>query len=286
MLKELKYLIYDVREQTDNRDENGVKDREFVRYFNDGVKTIQAMIFKNNPLCKYYQASAILTPSSTPRVYDLPADVFGDNAITLVEVKSDSRWRPLDQVWPEDGDAFLGWFTRNKQLYISGDQDRAFDGTIRVWYFKRLYRFDKVWATVASTAGQNITLSDVDAELFKIDTYLTIVSEEGVQRASVRYKKVDDTTVTVTGEISTVVAGDLVLLGKNATLTLDMPEECEPYLMDYVAQRVAGRNSYGEDWNKLNFWTTEERSNIIAIFADASQAEVRAPITDTEYLRI
>ena len=63
-------------------------------------------------------------------------------------------------------------------------------------------------------------------------------------------------------------------------------EEVEPYLMDYVAQRIFGRNNYGEDWNKANFWTSEERSNIISIFADASQAETRAPITDTEYMRI
>lgn len=290
-MKELQFLINDVREQTDNNDTNGVKDREFVRYFNDGVKTIQALIFKNNPLCSYYQEPLVITPVPNTRIFDLPTDCYADNAVSLVEMKGNSGsaddWYPIDRVWPEDGQAFFGWYTRNKQLYISGQEGRTLSAQMRVWYFKRLPRFDKAWATYVSRAGQVITLSGVDLDLFKIDRFCSFITPAGsVRVAGLSFVKTTDTTITVVGDISSLVAGDMLVLGKNSLMTLDVPEECEPYLTDYVAQRVVGRNNYTEDWNKMNFWTAEERSNITAIFADASQAQTRAPITDTEYMRI
>ncbi len=290
MLKEIAFLINDVREQTDNTDINGVKDREFIRYFNDGVKSIQAMIFKNNPLCSYHQASAVLTAQvANARVFDLPADVFGDNAVSMVEISSDGGtcWSPLDRAWAEEGDTILGWFTRNKQVYITGRKDVAVSFQVRAWYFQRLPRFDKAWATVTGVAGQVITMTVLDADFYKVDRYISIYTALGVLRkANLSYVKTSDTTITVVGDLTGVVNTDVILMGAKSTLVVDLPEEVEPYLMDYVAQRVVGRNNYTEDWNKMNFWTSEERANIIAIFADASQAETRLPITDMEYMRI
>lgn len=287
-MRELQFLIEDVREQTDNRDVNGIKDREIVRYFNDGVKTIQALIFKNNPLCSYYQEPVIFSPVNNEREYTLPSTCFADNAVSQVEMETSSgQWTTLERVWAEENGNFFGWFTRNKKVIISGCEDRALNERIRVHFFKRLPRFDKPWAKVASVAGQNITMEDVDAEMFKIDRFITILQADGSARvAALPYTRTDDTHITVVGSLAGVEAGDQIVMSKNSSLDLDLPEECEPYLMDYVAQRMAGRQAYGEDWNKMNFWTSEERSNIVAIFADASQAQTRAPITDTDYMRI
>lgn len=286
-MKEIKFLIYDVRNQTDNNDENGVKDREFVRYFNDGVKTIQAIIFKNNPLCSYYQEPKTYSPVAGTREYTLPSDCYGDNAVSLVEIKSGTRWYPIDRVWPEDKNNFFGWYTRNKTVVIAGREDVEISEQIRIWYFKRLPRFDKSWATVTSVAGQVITIGNVDTELFKVDRYITIIKADGTIRyAGYPFTRLTDATITVVGSLVGVVNTDVIIMGKNSLMTLDLPEEVEPYLMDYVAQRVVGRNNYTEDWNKMNYWTSEERSQIISIFADASQAQTRAPITDTDYLEI
>lgn len=292
-MRELQFMINDVREQTDNRDVNGIKDKEIVRYFNDGIKTIQAMIFKNNPLCSYYQKPKEYAPLLSSREYALPDDCYAENAVSLVSMYnnngySNDYWTPVDRVWPEDGGAFFGWFTRNKTLYFSGDKDRTLTQKIQVWYFNRLPRFDKAWATVVSKAGQVITIGNIDTEMFTIDRYISILSsvDGSVKVAGLSYKKTTATTITVVGDLTNVAADDFVVMGKFTLMTLEMPEECEPYLMDYVAQRIASRNVYTEDFKNLNYWTSEERSNIIAIFADASQAEVRAPITDTEYMRI
>lgn len=290
MLKEIEFLINDVRLQSDNNDTNAIKDRELVRYFNDGVKTIQALIYKNNPLCTYFQSSYTFTAQASSRVYDLPTDVYGENAVSMVEISRDggTTYTPVDRVWPEEGGAFFGWFIRGRQLYISGDPNLRLDGQLRIWYFYRLPRFDKVWATVSGApAGQVITIANIDTEMFRVDRFITILTPAGAVRVeNISYTKTTDTTITVVGDISTVLSGDLILMGKSSSLEADLPEECEPYIMDYVAQRIAGRQAYGEDWNKMNFWTAEERSNIMAIFADASQAVVRGPVLDTEYMRV
>lgn len=286
-MRELPYLISDVREQTDNRDTNGVKDREFIRYFNDGVKTIQAIIFKNNPLCNFYQESVIFSPTNGTREYDLPSDCYGDNAVSMIELEGNSHWYPIERVWPEDGANFFGWFVRGKKIVISGCEDRNLSQRIRVWYFKRIPRFDKSWAKVTGVAGQVITLTDIDSDLFQVDRFASFKQPDGSDRLdAIPFVKTSATTITATGDITTVVANDLLTMGKKSSMTLDIPDECEPYLLDYVAKRVYGRNNYGTDASKLDQFTEEERSNIIAIFADASQALVRAPITDTEYLRI
>lgn len=287
-MREIIYLIDDVRIQTDNRDKNGVKDKEIIRYFQDGVRAIQAVIFKNNPLSAYFQEPKIYPVTSGSREYTLPSDCFADNAVSMVETQgSGNCWSSLDRVWPED--KFYGWFTRNKKVVLSGDESKAFPNSIRVWYFKRLARFDKAWAKVDSVAGQVVTLTEVDTDFGLVDRYCSFVDSDGISKlAGLRISAFDTTTVTFPAgvDVSSLVAGDQLLMGANTSLLLDLPEEVESYLMDYVAKRVYGRNNYGTDASKIDVFSMEERDNIAAIFGDASQAITRTPITDTSYLRL
>ena len=84
-MKRLEYLINDVRLATDNTDTNGVKDREIIEYFNDAVKYIQLLIFKNQPLCTFFLKEYVYSPVTPDAEYDLPADCYADNGISTVE---------------------------------------------------------------------------------------------------------------------------------------------------------------------------------------------------------
>lgn len=285
-MRQLEYLINDVREATDNMDINGVKDREIIRYFNDGIKAIQALIFKNNPLCSYFQSSTVYS-SATGREYTLPSSCYADNAVSMVETKSGELWSAIERAWPEDN--LFGWFTRNKKIIITGDELKPFPDSLRVSYFTRLPRFDKVWAKVVSVAGQTVTVSNVDEGFSRADNKISIFSSDLVSKLQgAEYVSHTSTTITFkAGVVLTgVVAGDLLSLGSSTTLTLDLPEECEPYLLDYVAKRVFARNNYTSDIAKLEYFTEEGKNNIISIFGDAGQAITRTPITDTDYLRL
>jgi len=291
-MRNLSYLIDDVREATDNEDTNGVSDKEIIRYFQDAIRSIQAIIFKNNPLCSYFQNSFDVASPVAGTVQDLPSDTYADNAVSFVEVQTDAsaadRWSPLDRCWQEDQNSFVGWFTRNKSIVFTGRQDVSVARTARVWYFQRLARWDKVWATVnGAPVGQVITIVVSDTDYSTVAGHITIVDSDGeVKLAGLKYSVTTPTTLTIVGDISTVVSGDQILMGANAVLDIDLPEEVESYLLDYVAKRVVTRNNYNSDSGKIEYFTEDDRANITAIFADIGQSQVRTPITDTDFLRV
>jgi hypothetical protein len=290
-MRELRYLIQDVREQTDNTDVNGVKDKEFIRYFNDGVKSLQAIIFKNNPLCSYFQKSVNYTTPIAGRSFDLPQDCYASNAVTFVEVISstslDDVYSPLRRCWQEDQNSFQGWYTRNNQIVFTGKKDVSLGYSAKVWYFYRVPRFDKAWATVNSVSGQTVTITVSDADFSNVDRFVSFSDPvtRQIKLSKLPYTVNSPTQITLVGNITTLAAGDIMTMG-DGTLTLDMPDEVEPYLMDYVAKRVYGRNNYRLDGSKIEYFSEDEKANIAAIFGDAGQAIQGTPITDTSYLGI
>jgi hypothetical protein len=295
-MRELSYLINDVREQTDNEDINGVSDKEIIRYFNDGVKSIQAIVFKNNPLCSYFQKSVIFQSPVAGMSFDLPSDCYAFNAVSFVEALSDASindlYMPLERCFQEDQNNFQGWFTRNKQVVFTGTKDISIGYQARAWYFYRLPKFDKIWATVASRTNNVITLNVLDDKLLSVDNRITVVDDvtREVKATNLLYvvnSTIPTYTITIRdGDFSRVGNDDFILMGGQSSLDLDLPDEVEPYLLDYVAKRIYSRNNYALDASKIDFFTADDRANITAIFADASQSLQRSPITDTSFMMV
>lgn len=291
-MRELRYLINDVRSQTDNTDVNGISDREIVRYFNDAVKSVQAVIFKNNPLSSYFQKSTDYQTPIAGRAFDLPSDCYAQNAVTFVEVLSDSSindlYSPLQRCWQEDQNSFQGWYTRNGQIIFTGTRDVSLGYSAKVWYFYRVPKWDKSWATVSNVAGQLVTLANIDSQFSSVDRFISFINPANgeVRVKGVSYVVTSPTTITITGDISALQNGDIMVMGKDSSLNLSMPEEVEPYILDYVAKRIYTRNNYKLDGSKIEFFTAEEKADIAAIFGDASQSIQPTPITDTTYLAI
>lgn len=298
-MKELSYYINDVRLATDNLDVNGVKNREIIRYFNDGIKSIQAIIFKNNPLCSYFQRSVDFTPVSGSREYDLPSDCYALNAVSRVEVQSENGlWYPLERAWPEDN--FHGWYTANGKLILTGDETREYPETIRAWYFYRLPYFNTRIDYISTVAAGLIQLSNdketICTELLNTDNRVSIVSQTGeILNDDARVESVATFNLNLHPYFG-ISAADVITLtaearkslvwGKNASFILDLPDEVEPYLLDYVSKRIFGRNNYGAEASKIEMFSQEAKGDLVAIFADAGQSIARAPITDTSFLRI
>lgn len=291
-MRELKFLVNEVRIATDNVDENGVKDREISRYFADGVKAIQAIVFKNNPLCSYFQKS-VEFPSASTRVYTLPSDCYGQNAVSRVEVKgAGDRWSTLKRVWPEDG--YFGWYTQNNTLVLSGDEGESFPEVIRVTYFYRLARPALKLSTIQTPAVSSILCSETfdNAEAVKTDTFVTVTELDGtIIQSGLRADSITlGTTIALNAstplDLGLVSAGDSVVLGSHSTFKVDLPDECEPFLLDYVQKRVFGRNNYSAEARLAQDFTEEDKMHIASIFGDAGQSITDTPITDTDFMGI
>lgn len=288
----LKHILHDVREGTDNEDTNGVSDKELVRYARDFVRSVQAIVYKNNPLCAYFQGSTTLDSPLIGTEYDLPSDCYADNAVTFVEVRAETsvldKYSPLERVWPEDQNSFRGYFIRNKKIVFTGGlSDTPIGYSVRIWYFKRTPMWDKEWAKVVSVLGSGTTITVSDADMWDVDNYITIQTPAGNRFSEIKFTKTGDTEFEcINGaDLTQIQADDSVLMGKNSTLELDFPEECETYALDYISKRLTARNNYAESLKAAEF-SDEAKGDLIAIFAEAAQTQTRAPLTDTGFLRI
>lgn len=293
-MKRLEYLIYEARRNTDNLDTNGVKDAEFIQYFNDAQKMIQLLIFKNHPLCNHFLAEEIYD-SITPDVeLDLPTDCYANNAIGTVEGRfGDSSinggYRPIKRVWQEDRANFFGYLTRNQKLILTGQQISSQLEAVRLTYFRRLPRFDKRWGSIASIVGSTLNLSGAtDSDLSLIDDTISIVNADGeIIQGNIKVSSYSlPTSLTVsTALLGSVAAGQFIVSGGYSTTACELPEECEPYLRSYVEFAVKNRNNY-TDADRQKIWTDEQKTAIIDLFSNNTKEITAPPITDVDFLEI
>ena len=293
-LKRLEYLINDTRLSTDNLDTNGIKDREFIRYYNDAVKMIQLMIFKANPLSAHFSATKIYDSVSPDTALEIPSDCYARNAINTVEGRfgvSDINegYFPLKRVWQEDRSNFFGYITRDNQLIITGYNINQQLNALRLLYFKRLPRFDKRWGKISGIVGNVIGLTEAtDSDLSLIDDTISIVDADGVViQANIKVSSygLPTSITTLTTLTGSVASGQYIVSGCYSTTTCDLPDEVEPYLQSYVEFAIKNRANY-TDAVRQKAWTDEQKAAIISLFADNTKELVAPPITDTDFLEI
>lgn len=291
-MKRLEYLINDVRLATDNTNTNGVKDREIIEYFNDAVKYIQLLIFKNQPLCTFFLKQYVYSPVTPDAEYDLPADCYADNGISTVEGRFgqttiNEGYRPLKRVWQEDRYNFFGYLTRNKKLIITGEEINLAIEAVRLHYFYRLPRFDKRWGTITNKVGNVLTIISTDPDLALINDIVSVVDSNGVViQANIKTNSINSTTINCsTALLPEVANGMFIVSGGYSTTNLELPDEIETYLKDYVKQRIFTRNNY-TDASKQIYFTEEQKTAIIDLFSNNTKELIHPPITDVDFLEI
>lgn len=286
-MRRLEFLITKVRQSTDNTDVNGISNNEIVEYFNDAQKYIETLIFKNNPYADLFKAQEVYNAVSTG-IYDLPEDCFSENAISMVEGRYNitnnndgySRIKPISE---SELSYMFGYTIRNNQIIISGQNNIAQLQNIRVTYFRQLKSLDIRRGTVGVVvANTSIAITSLDTTASARDDHYSTVNALGEQVVSGIYSASTSSpllTTTTTG----VVAGQFLVTGKNACNKCELPDSCEPYLIDYVRQRIYTRNNY-DDANKQMYFTEQQKQEVISIFSKNKKDDDTVPITDYSFL--
>lgn len=280
-MRRLEFLISDVRRSTDNKDTNGVTDAEIVGYYNDGLRLIQSTIFKVNPKADIFISEITYAVSATGS-YDLPEDVFGLNALSLVESVQGTYSTPIDRIDESNRSNLFGYYIRDNKLFVNG----CISGSeIRVKYFKALPRFDKRWGKIQTvTPGVSLVLeAGFDALAETIDDKVTVVSSTGAQvRPNVSVAFTGGTLAT-SDALTGVTAGMFICMGKNSANITTLPDACETFLMDYVRQRIYTRNVYN-DAEKQVYFTNKQEGDLASLFSYNTKEVLAPPITDTSFL--
>ncbi len=289
-MRKLKYLITELRNSTDNKDINGVKDAEIVGYFNDAQLAIQEIIFNANPSADLFLATQEYDFVNQQQEYDLPDDIYADNALCAVEVRFgetnvNEGYVHVDRISIQERPLFFGYYCKNGQICFPYWNPGIEFSKFRVIYFKKLRRFDKSWATVTSVAGQVINLSNVDSDMQYIDDVISVVDSSNTQIAEGLTVSTYTlpTSLTAVGSLTGVAAGQSILMTNFATLECELPDACVTYMLDYCRQRLYVRQNYN-DSNKQVMFTSAQQAGLISLFARKNKDGTNPPIFDIGYL--
>jgi len=286
-MRRLEFLMTKVRQSTDNTDVNGISNNEIVEYFNDGQKYIETLIFKNNPYADLFKAQEEYA-ANTSGVYDLPEDCYSENAISMVEgryniTENNEGYVRIKPISESEFAYLFGYTIRNNQVLISGQNNIAQLRDIRVTYFRSLKTLDIRRGTIGVvTPNVSIAVTSLDSTAPLRDDHYSTVNSQGIQVVSDIYSA-STASPLLTTDTAGVVASDFLVTGKNATNVSELPDSCEPYLIDYVRQRIYTRNNY-EDAQKQMYFTEQQKNEVISIFSKNKKDDDTIPITDYNFL--
>lgn len=287
-MRRLEFLITEVRNSTDNKDVNGISTSEIVSYFNEAQKYITTLIFKNNPYADMFKVQVEI-PAVSTGVYTLPSDCYATNAISMVEArfaetsnnKGYSRIKPISE---SEFSYIFGYITRNNQILISGQNDVAQLMSIRITYFKQLPTLDVRQAKVSAvTANTSISMSTAPTALYEMDDHCSTVDVKGDQVVSGIYFTNSSGSTLVTSNTVGVNNTQYVVSGSNSCNRSQLPDACEPYLLNYVKQRIYTRNNY-DDAEKQMYFTDQQKNEVISIFSKNKKDDDTIPVTDIGFL--
>lgn len=292
-MKRMEFLLYDIRESTDNRDRNGIKDSEIIQYFNDASSYIQSLVFKHMPKPVYFLEKEIYETTNINAEYSLPPNIYASGAISTLEAKFgqstiNDGYRALKRVFQEDSPDFFGYLSYGNTLRVTGTEINLAIESLRLWYFKRVRRFDKRWAVVQSaTPGTFLNVvndSTFDTELLNINDTISVVDADGMVICdNIVITSAAANIFSTTNQLEGVLPGQFVVSGGYSTTISDLPDGVEVYLKDYVRQRIYTRNNY-EDAGKQVYFTNKQEEDIVSLFSQPSKEIDVPPITDVEYL--
>ena len=287
-MRRLEFQINQVRNSTDNTNTNGITNAELVGYFNDAQKYITTLIFKNNPYADMFKVQVEIAANSTG-IYTIPADCYSINAISMVEAKYNdtsvndgyTRIKPISE---SEFSYIFGYITRDNTILINGQNNVAQFSSVRITYFKQLKTLDVRQSGITSiSAGVNIVLSTTPTDLYIMDDHCSTVDAQGDQAiANIYFTNTSGATL-LTANTTGVTTSQYIVAGANACNRSQLPDVCEPYLLDYVKQRIYTRNNY-EDANKQMYFTEQQRQEIISIFSKNKKDDDTIPVTDASFL--
>lgn len=295
-MRRLQFLINVIRTTTDNKDTNGILDWEMVEWFNDGIRAIQQTIHEMSFVPDMFIGGPTVYDFTGAESYELPSNIYSTNAIELVEVRFGDAWvndgyTPVKRISDVERPNFFGYFTRDNRIVFSLAEANIAYQNFRITYFRKLPRFDLRWAQITSvTPGSPNTLNfapgTVNEQFVNIDDIISIVDANGaVVQSGLQIVSVAGlpNSITFTGATTGIASGQYMVMGADSTTACELPDSVEPYLLDYVRQRVYTRQNYN-DSNKQLGLTSETKAAVQSLFARKHKDAPDPPITDVNFL--
>lgn len=278
-MRRIEHLINDVMFDT-NEQSQRFSNIRFNKLFNDAQQEIQRIIHTSNSDSKFFSRYAFENLVSQQKEYDMPSNVYTDNAINSIwlDVNGSERYSKL----------------RYGQDYVVANKKIEFlfeprtETKMKIDYTYKLNQLGTRVGKVSAKTLTTITLTGFDPEvdITNFDDYFTIVDRDGVviDQEMIIESYVKATGVITTSSTITAALNSFVVLGKIASTNSELPDACEKYMTLYVERMVHYINSSRGDMEATMVFSNEEKNDIELLFAK-NENDVKYPeIVDYDYL--
>ena len=284
MLARTDILLNRLRQNADIVDANSLNDVTLINYMNDAQRTIQNIIFQSDKLNNVFTKQYPLTTVSGTIEYDLPSDVYAENSLISVWSLDSSNRKGFRYDKQSFGESATprGYSVQNRKIIFS---HTPFDNILLVYNYRLPILSNRV-GQVESVAGQVITIAGASlVEGFDAnDEYVTIVDKYGTIITSGHYiDSLLGVSLTVEGDITSVLAGHYIVSGKIATSHSCLPEECETFLKVFTERKALAHINSTKLANS-NIFSSQERADIEDLFADKTSDIEYPVIVDYDFL--
>lgn len=298
MLRRFELLVNEVRESTSTEDINSIGEYEIMRYFNDGQKLIQKILFTANPSSDIFVRQAKYTITDRTQIaYDLPFDIYAHNAVNNINsLKDGNIAQTLTRVAYREKEYLWGYALQDKQFILTSNPEVSTIQALLLNYVYQLPIMGYRLAQVDSVAAQIINVVQgtvIENEDFENRyEYYTIVDKYGNVKQSADYQNQSNRLLltgrngsgfTFEGDLTQVVNGDWIVAGESGTSHSCLPKECEPYLLTYVQRRILNKIS-SQEVQSENIFTMQERMDLEDLFKDTVKDPLYPVSSDTDYL--
>lgn len=269
-------ILAQVRLQTDNEDTStadgvtvtGIRDEEFIQYFNDAQDRLQSRISSANSPYENFVVESEIDIVSGQEEYDIPDRLFFNKEVR--DVAYSPTGLAVDYL-PLRKEYFINrstqtatypsmYYRRFGKICINPIPSSS-TGKLRVLYERSLDDLDIRRGQISDVSGltettfSSITL-DTTADVSSTTNltnaqFICVVDAYGAVKAynipvgsftsSTRVLAPSSSHAFASGE--TIAAGDYVVIGKYTTTHSLLPDECERYLIKYCSDIILGRDA-------------------------------------------
>jgi len=268
-MKRVEQLIARSRRETENEDDcstSGIIDQEFVDYLNDAQDQLQSAIARQHKDIFIEQADYDVVARQD--AYALPADTLLNNSVSAVFYSRTGQTRDLtrlrsstliEKIFDDSLVEPIAYIRKTGSLVLNPTPSTSVSNGLRVFYVKKLPTLDVRRAKILTATTLNNTITSLVADItafFDVDSlqqenYICTVNRDGSQTMRrIPIDNIDSVTgiitiapgfVFVDGE--TIVDGDYIVSGYDATNKSNMSDTCERYFSAYLNWKIFRRDS-------------------------------------------
>lgn len=290
-MRRLEYLMKTVRNSTDLKDVNSIKDNELIEYFNAGQKRIQSLIFQADMESDLFDKEALYSLVSGQAGYDLPSDIFAGTSVSYVERLLNETYMPMDKIQESERNSLTGYSIMQNQIRVHPTPKSNGSEDMRLIYSQIAPKLDVRRGIIKEVvSATKIKFTDIDdnfsdEKIQEYDEHFCIVSTDGTIKSSgLLATKIIGTTVTFTGDATSAEVGDYMVMGELSSTHSILPTGVECYLLDYVRMRAYLRDSQDSDVSSQTYFTNGTEQEIVDLYANNDKDVIHPPLTDTDFM--